>query len=138
KVGIKSPSLLRPQRPSRPRPLRRRESRLRLPRRKYGRSRVPSRRPRLKSRLAPDAAAGGSAPAQALSETDSGPTLDPMDRLRHGTAPVHQSDFTLAFAAFSAVRRLRSGSPNTSDRISNTSPLCVLTPSLNDRVAVPK
>jgi len=87
KAGVKNSNPLRRPQPSRPPQLRRRRSHLRLPRRKHrglprrrnGR-RVLSRRLRLKSRLGPGAADGGSAHAQALSATDSGRTLALMDR----------------------------------------------------------
>ena len=58
-----------------------------------------------------------------------------------GDAPretTRQSARALAFAAFPAQSRLRSGRPNTSEAISNTSPFSARNPSLNDSVAVPK
>jgi drug/metabolite transporter (DMT)-like permease len=46
--------------------------------------------------------------------------------------------FTRAFFALAMVSLLRSGNPNTSAAISNTSPFWVLIPSEKDSVAVPK
>jgi hypothetical protein len=52
--------------------------------------------------------------------------------------PSRYSARTFTFAALPIVSRLRNGRPKASASISNTSPFSVLTPSLNDSVAVPK